>query len=121
MCDFKKDLLFNCDGQILDTGNGEFKIKGKIDKYKNVNLQWWAASPPNYLTSFSGSGLPYPNPIVAYNNTPNKGIIKTDFEGNFEFNVFVKLPFSLFNLFMILLFSFFNSFISFNLNSSFNL
>lgn len=90
MCDLKSDLRFNCDGLVLDSGSGEFKVKGRIEdpEYKNVNIQWWAANPPNYLTSFSGSGLPYPNPETAYDNTQNQGIVKTDDEGNFEFNVF---------------------------------
>ena len=39
-------------------------------------LFYWAAAPPTYGTSISGSGMPYPNPVVAFDITPNKGVVE---------------------------------------------
>ena len=37
-----------------------------------------APAPPDHLTSFSGSALPFPNAHVAFENTPNQGTVKVD-------------------------------------------
>tara|TARA_X000000950_G_C13919934_1_gene662875 strand:+ start:9771 stop:10352 length:582 start_codon:yes stop_codon:yes gene_type:complete len=46
----------------------------------NVNepcmLEWWAANSADHRTSYTGSGLPFPNPQVAYENTPNIGAVR---------------------------------------------
>jgi hypothetical protein len=63
--------------------NNLFNVKGKIKINNNVNnnnlkIVYWAANPPDYLQSFNGSGLPYPNPDMAYQNTPNLGVVNLD-------------------------------------------
>lgn len=39
-------------------------------------IKYWAANPMHRNSSYSGSGLPYPNPTVAYENTPNIGTVQ---------------------------------------------
>ena len=50
------------------------------------NIYWWAAAPPTYGISLSGSGMPYPNAIHAYENTINKGIITVNASNTFQIN-----------------------------------
>lgn len=77
----------SCEGIVLDSGEGEYIVKGKVDiKSSNATIMFWAPNPPTYSTSYSGSGLPYPNPEIAYENTPNRGAVKTR-DGSFEFRV----------------------------------
>ena len=53
-------------------------LKGDIIKKEPIGgffIKYWAASPPTRGYSFTGSGLPYPNPEVAFKGTNNKGIL----------------------------------------------
>ena len=90
MCDNWKQNLFEkylCEGIVLDSGSGEFIVRGTIQTLSpNAKLLFWASNPPTYTTSYSGSGLPYPNPETAFENTPNKGAVKIE-GGKFEFRV----------------------------------
>lgn len=63
--------------------NGEVLMYGKVNntiieylKTNRIYLRYWAANPPTTGSSFSGSGLPYPNEDVAYENTSNQGNIE---------------------------------------------
>jgi hypothetical protein len=76
--------------------NGGYLVKGvlKDDLYtssltQNVFIKYIASNPPTYNSNFSGSGLPYPNPDVAFENTPNKGMVKVE---NGRFNIVIKYP-----------------------------
>ena len=63
-------------------------ISGKLNNFtSDTKLYYWASSPPTIGMSFSGSGMPYPNPIVAYDKTPNKGQIKLDNSGSFSIDM----------------------------------
>lgn len=90
MCDnWKKDYSnqHSCDGIVLDSGNGEYIVKGHVNtKTPNANILFWAANPATYTGSFTGSGLPYPSADVAYENTPNRGAVKSE-GGHFRFRV----------------------------------
>lgn len=89
MCDSWKNKFsesLTCEGLVLDKGDGEYTVRGKINSLGNTTIMYWAANPPTYCNSYSGSGLPYPNPDIAYENTPNRGLVKTN-NGNFEFNL----------------------------------
>ena len=89
MCDNWKNQYskkITCEGLVLDKGDGEYSVKGRINSLGNSTLMYWAANPPTYNSSYSGSGLPYPNPDIAYENTPNRGLVKTT-NGNFDFNI----------------------------------
>lgn len=90
MCEDWRKVYFDkysCKGMVLDNGHGDIIVRGKTkDNNPNNHIVFWAASPPDYITSYSGSGLPFPNPDVAFDNTPNKGSVKTN-NGMFEFNL----------------------------------
>lgn len=76
----------HCNGSMNIMPSGDIKISGFVND-KSVNkVMFWAASPPTYGTSFSGSGLPYPNPLVAFDRTPNRGSVNV-IEGSFSFTI----------------------------------
>lgn len=78
---------YTCKGVVLDSGKGEYVVKGYIQTLSsNATILFWAPNPPTYNASYSGSGLPYPNAEIAFENTPNRGAVKTE-GGNFEFRV----------------------------------
>jgi hypothetical protein len=81
---FNKDL---CNGTVLYNGSGDLTVKGQLkNPSAQTTIYFWAAAPPTKGTSFSGSGMPYPNPLVAYDRTPNKGVVTT-VNGNFTFSI----------------------------------
>ena len=73
---FDKSL---CQGIVVNEGNGnivERNIKGR----PNSKIIFFAANPaenPNLRDKqgFSGSGLPFPNPDIAFQNTSNVGAV----------------------------------------------
>ncbi len=72
-------------GQILyDTQTQIFTIRGQFSHTIDQKLRYWAANPIPRMYSYPGSGLPFPNPEVAYENTPNQGDIDIDHLGHFE-------------------------------------
>jgi hypothetical protein len=93
MCDYSRDDHFNniysCKDIVEDHGSGEFTVSGKTSAPDGANVLFWAANPPNYNTGFSGSGLPFPSPDIAFDNTPNKGAVKVQ-DGNFKF--YIRYP-----------------------------
>ena len=73
--------------------NGNLVIHGKVKNnlFKLINkmkirLKYWAANPAGISSSFSGSGLPFPNEEVAFENTPNQGMIEI-YDVNFSLNI----------------------------------
>ena len=81
---FNKDI---CDGSISYRGKGDLVVQGKLkSNMPTSKLFFWAAAPPTYGTSFSGSGMPYPDPLTAYDRTPNKGVLEV-LNGNFTINM----------------------------------
>lgn len=51
-------------------------------------ISWWAACPAEYRSSYAGSGLPFPSPEVAYDNTPNHGeLVLSRDETSFSFEL----------------------------------
>lgn len=99
MCDDWRSTYFDkfsCNGSYLYSGDGEVLIKGKLkDNIPNTLISFWAACPPDYIQSYTGSGLPFANPIMAYDNTPNRGSVKPDINGDFEFKI--QMPNSYYN------------------------
>lgn len=76
-----------CQGIVDNLGNGEYLVKGKIDNGpRDALITYWAANPPTFSVSYAGSGLPYANPLMAYENSPNKGSVKA-VDGNFQFRI----------------------------------
>lgn len=84
---FNKDI---CDGMLSNNGNGDLVVNGQLKtNILNASVYYWAASPPTYGLSASGSGMPYPSPEVAYDRTPNKGVVNVV---NNKFNFSIKYP-----------------------------
>lgn len=75
----------SCSGKLTNTTSGDIIVSGTTD-FNVKSLMYWAAAPPTFGTSFSGSGMPYPNPVVAYDRTPNKGVAEVT-NGRFEFRI----------------------------------
>tara|TARA_B110001469_G_scaffold90838_1_gene86266 strand:+ start:1059 stop:1610 length:552 start_codon:yes stop_codon:yes gene_type:complete len=85
-----REKLFNqelCSGNITKEINGDIVISGNVEsETQNPDIIFWAAAPADHMTSFSGSGLPFPNPDVAFENTPNTGKVATT-NGRFSFRI----------------------------------
>lgn len=75
-----------CQGNMKLMPNGDITISGNVNDININKILFWAAAPPTYGTSFSGSGLPYPDPLVAFDRTPNRGSIPVN-NGVFSFNI----------------------------------
>ena len=93
MCNnWKKNYAskLDCNNLQLSAGEGEFTVNGNLKQAAGKKIQYWAAAPPTYINSYSGSGLPYPNQEVAYDTNDNKGVIEVDNSGNFTFQL--KFP-----------------------------
>ncbi len=80
---------YSCNGIVLNSGQGEFTVKGKISSNsgKKLKLLYYASNPSTYNGSYSGSGLPFPNKQVAFENSPNQGAVLTNKDGSFEIKV----------------------------------
>jgi hypothetical protein len=52
-------------------------------------VKYSAANPPTYNANFSGSGLPYPTEEIAFENTPNRGVVEVI---NGQFSISIKYP-----------------------------
>ena len=82
---FSKEL---CEGVIENKGDGNIEITGKLKIAKNkAKVVYWAANPPDFNVSFSGSGLPYPSPEMAFQNTKNIGSVVAE-NGIFKIRLF---------------------------------
>jgi len=78
----------DCNITIFKKNNVDLvNIRGKInDSVDNDEVLYLAAAPADHITSFAGSGLPYPNKEIAYLNTPNKGVVELNLR-RFEINI----------------------------------
>lgn len=95
MCPKWKDELpsnFSIDFKVNQLDN-VFEIKGVLtgnlllmSSIKQLNLKYWAAAPPTYGSDFSGSGMPYPTKMIAFENSPNKGFVEIK-NGSFQFRL----------------------------------
>ena len=67
--------------------NNSFSINGNVlGNNKEQFIKYSASNPPTYNSNFSGSGLPFPNETIAFENTPNMGVIEV-INGSFSFNI----------------------------------
>ena len=79
--------FFKCRGNVYSNGKGNFLVSGKVDTSShNAIVEYIAASPADHRGSYAGSGLPFPNPEMAYEGTPNRGAVKTT-NGYFKFRI----------------------------------
>lgn len=76
-------------GKVKYTGSGDVKVNGQVKDYdgRQTKVVFWAAAPPDYRTSYSGSGLPYPNAEVAFQQTPSYGTVPVAPDGTFAFSL----------------------------------
>jgi len=85
MQSFQQGPIF---GNITFLDKQKCIIKGNIsDNVKNGKIRYFAASPMDKITSFSGAGLPFPNAEVAFESTPNQGEIELERENAFEISL----------------------------------
>ncbi len=80
-----------CKGNIRKLNFYDLTISGHItDNLKDNTIHYIAAAPPDRRASFSGSCLPFPNQIHAFDNTPNIG--KLELGLNNSFNIKLMTP-----------------------------
>ena len=78
------------DCKIAKNITGDIVVEGNIKGGSNKTFSFIAPNPPTYMTSYYGSGTAYPNPEIAFDQTPNVGCVKTDIMGKFK--VTLKSP-----------------------------
>ena len=85
---YDKDM---CYGNLKKLNNGDIAISGTLKVGRpDSKIMYWAPNPANHLTSYS-SGLPYPNPKVTYDNTPNNGaVMAVDGKFSFLLNILIR-------------------------------
>lgn len=68
----------------------QIEVYGKITEVVPTNkVSFVAACPPDSRSSFTGSGLPYENANIAFDNTPNIGEIELDRNSAFTIKLYV--------------------------------
>lgn len=73
-----------CQGEIKQVNNYDVLIKGRVNEMIQDNIIYYIASaPPDYRTTYTGSGLPFATQADAFEGTPNFGKAKV-VNGNFE-------------------------------------
>jgi hypothetical protein len=78
------------DCKIAKNITGDIVVEGNITGGSNKTFSFIAPNPPTYMTSYYGSGTAYPNPEIAFDQTPNVGCVTTDIMGKFK--VTIKSP-----------------------------
>ena len=73
LCDV--NIVKNNSNSMIINGNLKGSILNLSNK-SNLYLKYWAANTPTYNSNFSGSGLPYPNKEVAFENSDNTGKVQ---------------------------------------------
>ena len=87
-----RNKFFNfkmCKGTVEQTvENGNIKVEGNLkpSMRKDALVMFWAANPAHRNGSFSGSGLPYANPEMAFDRSINVGAVKA-VNGRFSFDL----------------------------------
>ncbi len=66
--------------------NDMIHVVGKCPYSRANSLAYKAAAPADHRSSLMGSGLPFANPDMAYQGTPNQGIIPI-VSGKFQFSL----------------------------------
>jgi hypothetical protein len=76
-----------CNGTMYFESNDNIVISGEvIGPIKATKIGYISAAPYDGISSFSGSGLPYPNKMVAFSNNPNKGMVNLN-NNKFQFKI----------------------------------
>lgn len=87
----KNESMFISNLKLKKNDDYTFFVNGNINDHNGNSLfiKYSAPNSPTYSTSFSGSGLPYPNEDIAFENTPNRGVVKVI---NGKFEILLKYP-----------------------------
>lgn len=82
----------NISGQISMSDDYRYCVIKAIitEEVKNKQLSYIAAKPPHRIASYYGSGHPFPNMSVAFEETQTKGIINLNDKNEFE--LFFEIP-----------------------------
>ncbi len=86
----ESSFLVNLD--IKKVNNDSYIVSGDVttNPYsEQLFVKYSAANPPTYNANFSGSGLPYPNEEIAFENTPNRGAVEVI---NNKFTISIRYP-----------------------------
>jgi len=77
--------------KVEDKGNNGCIISGNVSNTygRKLFIKYSAANPPTFSSNFSGSGLPYPTEDIAYQNSPNRGVVDII---NEKFSITLKYP-----------------------------
>lgn len=84
--------LASCRADVSHNSYGLVNVNGNLSKWlpnfknKKVYIKYCAASPPTRGCSYSGSALPYANIDMAFEGTPNLGVLEV-FNGSFDLSV----------------------------------
>jgi hypothetical protein len=79
---------------IKSNNKGDFEINGNLSGiYTTFSsptyIKYWAANSPDYLSNFSGSGMPFANEDIAFENSVNKGVVLVSGNG---FRILINYP-----------------------------
>lgn len=81
----KVKIYGNPYGNVVVTGTTN-EVLAEINGGNALYLKYWAANSPTYGQSFSGSGIPFANEHIAFQDTNNKGVAEIK-GGQFSFNI----------------------------------
>jgi hypothetical protein len=89
-----RELFFDkslCSGVVVKETSGNVVVQGTLKEGKpNSKIMFFAANPAEITKqSFSGSGLPFPNPDIAFHNTSNVGAVNAV---NGKFTIKINYP-----------------------------
>lgn len=79
----------SCGDVDFTPSDGNLLVEGRVKMHQDPNavVRYWAAAPMDRMTTFAGSGLPFANAEMAYENTPNRGAVRA-VNGKFSFKIF---------------------------------
>jgi hypothetical protein len=89
-----RELFFDkslCSGVVVNEGSGNVVVQGTLKEGNaDSKIMYFAANPAEEIKqSFSGSGLPFPNPDIAFHNTSNVGAVNAV---NGQFTIRLNYP-----------------------------
>lgn len=87
--------MVECDIKLVE-GEFDLIINGTFTDKVDSRIRYYAASPPDYRSSYPGSALPFSTEKQAFENTPNIGTVEVDDENKFELKLLK--PNSFFNI-----------------------
>lgn len=90
--------LFRSDPAAMDLDEGAFNapritVTATLEGVEDgAQIEYLAARPADYRASYNGSGLPFANPEMAYDETPNHGVA-TVLDGQVRIELFLPNSF----------------------------